>query len=707
MDKNLLLSDKAWRNENIYKQVYDYSIKNSNKYWLTQLSRLDWITNPTIINRKLENGMTEWFPDAQINACYNCVDRHANKNPEKVAVIWQSNDFNVSEYITYKQLKENVCVFANTLLKFGLTKKDCITIYMPMIPEAIYACLACTRLGIKYTAIFAGFSPNAVATRMKDCKSNFVITTDYNTRGNKVFPMKQNIDEVRKILNYEVKALVIKRKGIELKEWNNNVDFDYYNESKNVSNECPIIINNSNDPLFILHTSGSAGKPKGITMSTGGFLLFSTVTGKYFFNMFETEIFWCTGDIGWMGGHSYALYSALCNGITSLFYEGIPTYPRKSIFWEIIDKHKVTSFNTAPTALRAIRQHLPNEDYIETSRSSLKYLGVFGEVLKKSDWDWYFNYVGNGKCPIVNMWGQTELGGVCTAPLSNLAYMSGEGHIGKKFFGCDFVLKDNNDNDIREPYTKGSLFIKYSLPGMLIDIVGDSKSINKIYYSSSKNKDLYYTGDEAYYDEKSNYWITGRNDDVLNVSGHRISPIEIEETIGELDIVSEVAIVGYPHEIKGEGIYAFVVLKNNICKKNNISDKHSVASNDNIIKESKKYNESVIANNNSIYEKNNIADECNVISAKNNNEVFLEDDLSETDKQEAKKIIYTHVRKRISPISKPDIISIVRELPKTRSGKILKRVLSKIAAGKVDEIEDITTIDNPDSIHKILDDIKK
>lgn len=641
MDKNLLINDNAWKDESIYNEIYNYSIQNPDKYWLAQLDRLDWITNPTIVNRKLDNGSTEWFPDGKINVCYNCVDRHAEKNPSKTAIIWQSNDFNISEHISYKQLKDNVCIFANTLLKLGLTNEDCITIYMPMVPEAIYACLACTRIGIKYTAIFAGFSPNAVATRMKDCNSKFVITTDYNTRGDKVFPMKSNIDEVRKILDYEIKTLVIKRKNIKLEQWNDSIDFDYYNESKSVSNNCTITENYSNKPLFVLHTSGSAGTPKGITMSTGGFLLFSMVTGKYFFNMFENEIFWCTGDIGWMGGHSYALYSALCNGITSVFYEGIPTYPRRSIFWEIIDKHKITSFNTAPTALRAILQP-SDKDYVETSRCSLKYLGVFGEVLKKADWDWYFNYVGNGRCPIVNMWGQTELGGVCTAPLSNLKYMNGEGHIGKQFFGCKLLLKDQNDNTINTPYTKGSLFIYYSLPGMLIDIVGNSKSIEETYYSKSK-ENIYYAGDEAYYDNNGNFWITGRNDDVLNVSGHRISPIEIEETIAKLNIVAEVAIVGYPHPIKGEGIYAFIVLKNNI---------------------------------------------------------------SEEDRKNAKKIINTHVRKTISPISKPDIISIVRELPKTRSGKILKRVLSKIASCKVEDIEDITTIDNPESITKIVEDIK-
>jgi acetyl-CoA synthetase len=377
-------------------------------------------------------------------------------------------------------------------------------------------------------------------------------------------------------------------------------------------------------------------------MGTGGFLLFSMLSGRYFFNLFENEIFWGSGDIGWMGGHAYALYAALCNGTTSLFYEGIPTYPSSSIFWEIIDRHKVTTFNTAPTALRAMMKY-SEQSLATSSRSSLKYLGIFGEILNKDTWLWYFQKVGGGRCPIVNMWGQTELGGVPTAPLSTLEDMNSYGHTGRQFFGCKLVLKNDNDETITTPGTPGKMFIEYPLPGMLIKIFGDKDAMKKTYYSQSQ-EDIYYTGDEAYIDFEGNFWITGRIDDVLNVSGHRISPIEIEDVIAGADIVAEVSVVGFPHEIKGEGIYAFVVLKK---------------------------------------------------------------DISEEQKINAVEIISNRVRELISPITKPDVVSIVNDLPKTRSGKILRRILRKIAANDIEDFEDLTTISNPDCIEDIIDSIKK
>ncbi len=640
----LLHNDNAWRNINIYKEIYNYSLSEPEAYWMSQIDRLSWNVLPKITTKKSENGAILWFPDGRINACYNCVDRHAEVSPDKIAIIWQSEHFDTCEYITYKKLKDEVCKFANTIKTFGLTRDDCITVYMPMVPEAVYACLACTRLGIPYTAVFAGFSPNAVAMRMNDCKSNFVVTVDANTRGGKTIPMKLNIDEARKILDYPVKCLVVKRKGINI-DWNDKQDFDYYDMSNGMSCKCPITDTSATDKLFILYTSGSAGKPKGIVMSTGGFLLFSMLTGKYFFNMFENEIFWGSGDIGWMGGHAYALYSALCNGITSVFYEGIPTYPRHSILWEIIDKHKITSFNTAPTVIRAMMQY-GDKVLNNVSLDSLKYLGVFGEILNKDAWYWYFNKIGKERCPIVNMWGQTELGGVPTAPLSNLEEMKTYGHIGRQFFGCKLILKDENDVTITKPETKGALFIQYSMPGMLIDVVNGS--LKNLYYSQTTEK-LYCCGDEAYFDCDGNFWITGRNDDVLNVSGHRISPIEIEEVIAELDIVAEVCVVGYPHPIKGEGIYAFVVLKKDVT--NDIKSKATDVINNHI------------------------------------------------------DAIIKHVKDVISPITKPDIVSIVPDLPKTRSGKILRRILRHIASGNIKDFEDLTTINNPESIRGILNTI--
>ncbi len=644
MNRDILYSDDAWRDVDVYKEVYNHSMENPENYWMSQVDRLSWQKKPLVATQKISNGATLWFPDGRINACYNCVDRHAEKIPNKIAVIWQSEDLDVYEYISYKKLKNEVCRFANTLKSLGLNTNDCITIYMPMIPEAVYACLACTRLGITYTAVFAGFSPNAVATRMKDAQprySDFVITVDANTRGGKTIPMKTNIDTVRDLVAYPIRCLVVKRKGVDI-AWNSKYDIDYYEISKNMPTECPMADTSATNKLFILYTSGSAGTPKGIVMSTGGFLLFSMLTGKYFFNMFENEIFWGSGDIGWMGGHAYALYSALCNGVTSVFFEGIPTYPRKSIFWEIIDKHKITSFNTAPTAIRAMMQH-SDETLAGTTRKSLKYLGIFGEILNKEAWHWYFNKIGQCRCPIVNMWGQTELGGVPTAPLSNLEEMKSYGHIGRQFFGCKLVLKDERDCTITRPETKGALFIEHSMPGMLIDVTNGS--VDRLYYSQTVDK-LYCCGDEAYFDCDGNFWITGRNDDVLNVSGHRISPIEIEEVIAELSIVAEVCVVGYPHPIKGEGIYAFVVLKQNIDNKLRVLAPKTISNHiDTITK---------------------------------------------------------HVKDTISPITKPDIITIVPDLPKTRSGKILRRILRHIASGDTKDFEDLTTISNPNSIEKIL-----
>ena len=640
INKELLMNKNAWRDPEIYNEVYAFSVKNPEEYWKSQLDRLSWVKKPEIIFKKSELGGATWFPDGKINACYNCVDRHAERTPDKVAIIWQSEDLDKYEKITFKQLKEEVCKFANTLKKLGLTRKDYVTVYMPMIPEGFYACLACARLGIPYSAVFSGFSANAIAVRMNDCNSNFIISCDGNARGGKILPLKQNVDEARKICKREIKSLIVKRQGIDI-SWDEKLDNDYYALSKNESTECEIADTDSNSELFLLYTSGSVGKPKGVIQGTGGFLLFSSMTHKYFFDIEDDSVFWASGDIGWMGGHAYALYAPLCNGTTTLIFEGIPTYPRNSIFWEIIDQHKVNSFNTAPTAIRAMMKHA-DESLSTTSRDSLKLLGVFGEVLNKDAWHWYFNKVGKGKCPVVNMWGQTELGGVPTSPLCNLNEMKTYGHIGRPFFGCEIILKDTDENTITTPEKTGAMFLKHPLPGMLLGIFGDKNAMKKTYYSQS-TEDIYCTGDEAYFDFDGNTWITGRIDDVLNVSGHRISPIEIEEVIAGSEIVAEVSVVGFPHELKGEGIYAFIVLKKN---------------------------------------------------------------LSEEQIKNAKDLISDRVKTIISPITKPDIITIVEDLPKTRSGKIMRRILRKIASGDTKDFQDMTTISNPECIDAIIDIVK-
>ena len=635
IEHNILCSDDAWRNSDIYSKLYEFSIQHPEKYWEAQIDRLSWAQRPSQIMTKAEDGTYHWFADGKINACYNCVDRHEKLQPNKIALIWQSEDIDVFEKISFKTLKEEVCRFANAIKKIGLTKKSYVTIYMPMIPEGVYACLACARLGIRYTAVFSGFSPNALALRMDDSKSDFVITCDSSKRGGKVFPVKKNVDEAREICKRNIKSLVVRRQKSEI-SWNKDLDYDYYDIAKNLPTECEIAETESLSELFMLYTSGSVGKPKGVVHGTGGFLLFALMSFKYFFDINKDSIFWCSGDIGWLGGHEYSMYAPLANGTTTLIFEGMPTYPRASIFCEIIDKHQVTSFNTAPTAIRAMMKNSA-ESIASTKRTSLKSLGVFGEILNKEAWNWYFHKIGNEKCTIVNMWGQTEIGGVSVAPLCKLDEMIASGHVGKPFFGCEFVLKDCNGEIINAHDEQGSLFIKSSMPGMLLGIFGDKDAVKNMYYNGGKD-DMYCTGDGAYFDHAGNLWITGRNDDVLNVSGHRISPIEVEEVISKSEIVSEASVVGFPHEIKGDGIFAFVVLKKNISREQ---------------------------------------------------------------KENASDSVLKLVAKTISPITKPDVILIVDDLPKTISGKIMRRVLRKIAAGETEDFADLSTIANPSCINDI------
>ncbi|MDR1234227.1 MAG: AMP-binding protein [Holosporales bacterium] len=684
-NQDWLRNKDAWKNPDIYREIYNFSIDNTEEYWAAQIDRLSWIKRPGKIVEPTKYGNSEWFSDGKINACYNCVDRHAAKNPDKIALIWQSEDIDVFERITFQTLKDEVCRFANTLKKFGVTRNDYVTVYMPMVPEGVYACLACARLGIPYSAVFAGFAPSALGMRMNDCHSNFIISCDASVRRGQIIPLKGNVDKAREICDRKIKAFIIRRRGIDI-PWDNELDIDYYAESAKCSTECEIEDTNSLSELFILYTSGSVGKPKGVVMGTGGFLLFSSMTHKYFFDIDDDSVFWGSGDIGWMGGHSYSLYAPLCNGVTSVIFEGTPTYPRDSIFWEVVDKHRVSSLNTAPTAIRAMMKN-PVDSLKNTTRDSLKLIGVMGEILNRDAWDWYFNSVGKGRCPLINMWGQTELGGVPTAPLCNLDDMKTYGHVGRQFFGCKLGIMDDDNQILNVPDKRGTLFIEKPLPGMLLRIYGNADAITDIYYSQTdrllskpSESDLmkedparrtaaylsvredsstvstqqktdyeafgtrsidgrYFTGDEAYVDPDGNYWITGRVDDVLNVSGHRTSPIEVEEVISMSEIVAEVSVVGFPHPIKGEGIYAFVVLKQGVTAQQ---------------------------------------------------------------KANAQQIISDRVKDFISPITKPDVISIVNDLPKTRSGKIMRRILRKLASGDFQNFEDMTTISNPECINEIV-----
>ncbi|MDR0553103.1 MAG: acetate--CoA ligase [Holosporales bacterium] len=624
-----LLHKDAWRDLATYKELYEYSIEHPVEYWAAQADRLAWIKRPEIIY----DGKA-WFADGIVNACYNCVDRHAIATPDKDAMIWQSgSDIGVSEKFTFKELLREVSRFANVLRMTGLTRNDYVTVHMPMVPEAIFACLACARLGIPYTVVYTGFSPHSVALRMNNCNSSFVITCDANRRGEKLISLKEGLDNLREIVtDRKIRALIIKKQGIET-TWDDSLDIDYYELAAGVSTECPITPVMSNDDLFILYTSGSTGQPKGILHGTGGLLLFSSLTHRYFFNIRDDSVFWCSGDIGWMGGQAYSLIAPLCNGTTTVIYEGIPTYPSPSMFPMIIDKHKISSFNTAPTAIRAMMSYPKEKVFEGTSMDSLMNIGVFGEVINKDAWEWYFEEFGKGRCPIVNMWGQTEIGGVNISPLCNMDDMKTYGHVGRPFFGNKIFI----DSEAVGPNEQGAMFMEISSPGMLKGVFGEA-DMNQYY---SKIEGMYWAGDEAYYDDKGFFWITGRIDDVLNVSGHRVSPLEIENVLISDEAVLEASIVGYPHAIKGEGIYAFVVLK-----KGNIS---------------------------------------------------------EAEKQEIRKRLIDKVKTIISPITKPDIVTFVKDLPKTRSGKIMKRILRKVAAEIFDNIGDITALQNPECIPWLIE----
>lgn len=635
IDQKILRSENAWTDKDLYQKIYEFSIEHPELYWAAHMDFLSWTKRPSKILEKLDGWLPRWFSDGRINACHNCVDRHAKATPEKTALIWQGDDMTTFENISFKKLKEEVCRFANVIKTFDINQNSYVTIYMPMIPEGVFACLACARLGIRYTVVFSGFSPQALALRMDDCGSDLVISCDASKRGGKIFPIKQNVDKAREICKRSISSLIVRRQNVDV-EWNQNLDSDYYQLSGNCGTECEIADTEALSELFMLYTSGSAGRPKGIVHGTGGFLLFAMTTFKYFFNINKDSVFWCSGDIGWLGGHAYSIYAPLANGTTTLIFEGIPTYPSPAVFSEIIDKHQITSFNTAPTAIRALMQH-SDEALAGGGRESLRLIGVFGEILNKDAWEWYFHRFGNGRCPLVNMWGQTEIGGVSTAPLCDISDMK-HANVGKQFFGCEFVLKDLGGRLISEPWKPGALFIKHSMPGMLLDVFGDKNALKNM-IASEGGDETYCTGDGAYVDDEKNIWITGRNDDVLNVSGHRISPIEIEEAIAKAEFVSEISVVGFPHELKGEGIFAFVVLKKSA---------------------------------------------------------------TEEQRKNAQKIISAFVAEAISPITKPDVVLVVDDIPKTISGKIMRRVLRAIASGETENFSDLSTIANPECIKNII-----
>jgi acetyl-CoA synthetase len=619
-----------------YKKLYDFSITNPDKFWAEQADKfITWDKKYEQVKDSSfsENLHIKWFEGGKLNISYNCIDRHLEKRGDQTAIIWEGDNPSESKKITYKQLHFEVCKFANILKNLGVKKGDVVTIYMPMILEAAYAMLACTRIGAVHSVVFGGFSPEALKGRIEDGNSKLVITSDEGLRGGKKVPLKNNVDESLKILGAsDVKTLVVKRTGGQI-NWHQN-DVWYHEEYEKASSECAPEIMDAEDPLFILYTSGSTGRPKGIMHTTAGYLLYAAITHKYVFDYQDGDVYWCTADVGWITGHSYILYGPLCNGAITLMFEGIPTYPDITRFWQVVDKHKVNVFYTAPTAIRSLMAS--GEKTIEgTSRESLRILGSVGEPINPEAWRWYHRVIGNSKCPIVDTWWQTETGGFLITPLP-YATLQKPGSATFPFFGVKPAIVDK-DNNILEGACEGNLCILDSWPGQARSIWGDHKRFFETYFSSFAGK--YFTGDGAKRDADGYYWITGRVDDVINVSGHRLGTAEIESALVAHPSVAEAAVVGYPHDIKGQGIYAYVSLNIGI----KISD-------------------------------------------------------------ELLKSLNAKVRELIGPIATPDKIQIANiGLPKTRSGKIMRRILRKIAANDYGDLGDTKTLLNPEAVQDLID----
>ena len=639
MDDLYKPSNKIVENAHInklkYEEMYKESISNPIKFWGEHGKRIDWIKNYEKVRNfsyDQKNLYIKWFEDGTLNASYNCIDRHLKINGNKTAIIWEGDNPDEQKSITYNELYKNVCKFANVLKKLGAKKGDRITIYMPMIPEAAYAMLACTRIGAIHSVVFGGFSPEALAGRIEDCNSNLIITADEGIRGGKTIPLKQNTDEALKKASSCKKCLVIKRTNGDI-NWINNRDFWYHELFEEVAETCEPEEMNAEDPMFILYTSGSTGKPKGVMHTTGGYMVYTSITHEYIFDYKPNEVYWCTADVGGVTGHSYIVYGPLSNCATTLMFEGVPNYPTSSRFWEVVDKHKVNIFYTAPTALRALMAE-GEAPVKKTSRSSLRILGSVGEPINPEAWNWYNEIVGDKRCPIVDTWWQTETGGILITPLPG-AIDAKPGSATKPFFGIKPVLVDNDNNELNGE-AEGNLCIEMSWPGQMRSVYGDHERFIDTYFKTFPGR--YFSGDGCRRDKDGYYWITGRVDDVINVSGHRMGTAEVESALVAHTDVAEAAVVGYPHDIKGQGIYAYVTL--------NIG----VDSSDQLHAELKKW-----------------------------------------------------VRKEIGPIATPDLLQFSPQLPKTRSGKIMRRILRKIAANEYQDLGDTSTLADPSVVNDLID----
>ena len=639
MTKNLIeakSSNPHLKNLDEYKELYKQSIENPKEFFkMMAVENLSWIRDFTDVHND-EFANTKWFADGKINLCENCIDRHLENKAEKIALIWEGDEPGNSKSYTFKEVYKEVCKFSNVLKSLEISKGSRVCIYMPMIPEAAFAMLACTRIGAIHSVVFGGFSPESLKDRILDADCEIVITADEGIRGGKVVPLKSNVDKALNQCPDVKNTIVVKRTGNKI-NWNDERDLWYEDLVKKVSSLCEPEPMNSEDPLFILYTSGSTGKPKGVLHTTAGYLLGAHMSFKYLFGVSQSDIYWCTADVGWITGHTYILYGPLSNGVTTVMFEGIPTYPNASRCWDICDKYNVNIFYTAPTAIRALMSQ-GDKPVLSTKRKSLRVLGTVGEPINPEAWDWYYKIVGNGSCDVIDTWWQTETGSVLISPISGITPVK-PGSATLPFFGIKPAIYDEKGNSL-EGAASGNLVIESSWPSQIRSVYGDHERMISTYFKTYK--DIYFTGDGAKRDEDGYYWITGRVDDVLNVSGHRLGTAEIESALVLHDSVAEAAVVGFHHPIKGQGIYAFVTLmKDEIF-------------NDNLEKDLIKF-----------------------------------------------------VSKEIGPIAKPDLIQNAPGLPKTRSGKIMRRILRKIAEGDFENLGDTTTLAEPAVVESLLENSKK
>ncbi len=629
------VSERAHINADRYETMYRASVEDNEAFWAEQAKRIDWMkpfTEVKDVSLAKDDLHIRWFADGTLNVCYNCVDRHLETKADDVAIIWEGDDPDRDLKISYRELHQRVCRFANTLKELGAGKGDRVTIYMPMIAEAAVAMLACARIGAVHSVVFGGFSPDALAGRIEDCNSEILITADEGLRGGKSVPLKANVDAAAEKAPSLKKVLVVRNTGADT-GWVDGRDFWLHDLEANVSDDCPCEEMNAEDPLFILYTSGSTGKPKGVLHTTGGYLVYAALTHEIVFDYHPGDVYWCTADVGWVTGHSYIVYGPLANGAITLMFEGVPNYPDASRFWQVCDKHQVNICYTAPTAIRALMRE-GDDPVKKTSRKTLRLLGSVGEPINPEAWLWYYEVVGDGRCPIVDTWWQTETGGILISPLPGATALK-PGSATKPLFGIMAEIVDH-EGVPKEGEAAGNLVITDSWPGQMRTVYGDHQRFIDTYFSTFDG--VYFTGDGARRDADGYFWITGRVDDVLNVSGHRMGTAEIESALVSHKDVAEAAVVGYPHDIKGQGIYAYVTLMEGV-----------------------------------------------------------------EPADELRKELQTWVRQEIGPIAKPDLIQWAPGLPKTRSGKIMRRILRKVAANDYAELGDTSTLADPSVVDDLIE----